>query len=275
MVAIVYMVAGLSSRFQGRIKQFARITDNETLIEYSLKQALSAGFNKIIFIVGEKTKLPFKEKFGSSYKNIPVFYALQQYNQKERDRPWGTVDALCSALHLLKEPFIVCNGDDIYGENSFKFLFNHLIKEKLKNKYEKNKENATLGYKLEKVLPETGKVNRGIFKIENSYITGIEEIFNVDKINLAEKNLILGDMCSMNIFALFPETINKLDEILKQFKEKYKNDRKIECLLPVKLSNLIKNKEIVMKIYPTDDRWYGITNPEDEIIVREKLKENL
>ncbi len=86
-IAIVYMVAGMSSRFGGKIKQFARVTDKETLIEYSLNQAINAGFNKIIFIVGKLTNLPFREKFGNSYKGIPIRYAEQDFDSACRDRP--------------------------------------------------------------------------------------------------------------------------------------------------------------------------------------------
>ena len=265
MVSLVYMVAGVSSRFQGRIKSFAQITENETLIEYSLNQALKNSFNKIIFIVGEITEQPFKEKFGNSYKGVPVYYSLQYFDPEKRDRPWGTVDALCSALHLINEPFVVCNGDDIYGENSFKVLFEHLSDRK-------NKEDASIGYKLKNVLPEKGRVNRGIFKIKNKYVNRIEEVFNIEKNHLSKKNLTLENLCSMNIFALFPETVHKLNHILNYFKEKNKNDRKVECLLPVEISNLIKSGKINMKIYPTDDWWLGITNPEDEIVVREQLR---
>lgn len=258
------MVAGLSSRFEGKIKQFTQVGPNqETLIEYSLNQALPAGFDKIIFIVGEKTQQPFKEKFGNSYKGISVFYALQNYNKEKRDKPWGTADAICSALDLIKEPCIVCNGDDIYGKESFKILYNHL---------QKSQEDVTLGYVLKDVLPDLGSVNRGIFKTENHYVTNIQEVFGISRLNLNERNLTLENMCSMNIFGLHQETVEKLKNILKSFKDKNKGDRTVECLLPVEISNLIQYNQIKMKIYPTSDKWLGITNPEDEIIVREELK---
>jgi dTDP-glucose pyrophosphorylase len=138
--AIVYLVAGLSSRFGGKVKQFAQIgTNNETLIELSMNQALKAGFNKIIFVVGEKTEQLFKNKFGPSYKQIPVQYAKQEFNPEERDKPWGTCDALLSAKQLINEPFVVCNGDDLYGENTFKILVEWM---------EKNNSPATIGYPL-------------------------------------------------------------------------------------------------------------------------------
>ncbi len=269
-LALVYMVAGLSNRFGGKIKQFAIVgKKGETLIEYSLKQALPAGFTKIIFIVSEKTQLPFKEIFGNNYQGIPVQYALQLFNQQERDKPWGTVDALCAASHLIKEPFVVCNGDDLYGEQAFEILATHL-----KNHAEKNaQENATLGYILKQVFPEHGKVNRGIFTVENNYVIDLKEVFDIEKNNLEEKNVDENSLASMNIFALLSETIHKLKLLLEGFKMRNKNNRTIECLLPEQLSALIKNKEITMRIYPTTAQWFGITNPGDEEKIRKALAE--
>lgn len=99
--SVVYMVAGLSSRFGGKIKQFAKVGPNgETLIEYSLNQAIESGFKKIIFIVSKKTENFFREKFQFSYRGIPIYYAIQNFNDLERDKPWGTADALCSEKNL-------------------------------------------------------------------------------------------------------------------------------------------------------------------------------
>ncbi len=266
-IALVYMVAGLSSRFGGKIKQFARVgKNNETLIEYSLNQALPAGFTKIIFIVGNKTEAPFREMFRNEYKGIPVYYALQKFNPELRDKPWGTTDALCSAKPSLDCPFVVCNGDDIYGENTFKILINHL----------KNFEtNATVGYKLKNVLPEQGKVNRAIFETDSeNNLTKLKEILGIEKPNLEEKNLNSEDLCSMNIFALRPELVPLLKRILEEFKEKNKFNRRAECLLPENIGNLIQQKKIKMKLYTATDAWHGITNPEDEIKVKQELEKN-
>ena len=153
-IAIVYMVAGISSRFGGRIKQFAKVgPSEETLIEYSLNQALKAGFAKIIFVVGNMTEKPFKERFGDNYRGIPVYYALQKFDPKKRSRPWGTSDALCSIKEIIDCPFVVCNGDDIYGKNTFKTLFNHL---------KESNEEATVGFRLNEAIPEKGAVKRAI-----------------------------------------------------------------------------------------------------------------
>jgi len=263
-IAIVYMVAGLSSRFGGKIKQFAKIgPNNETLIEYSLNQALDAGFSRIVFIVGNMTEKPFKEKFKDSYKGIPINYALQSYDPKIRDKPWGTSDALCSTIGILKIPFVICNGDDIYGKDTFKILVNHL---------KKNKEEATIGYKLCEVIPEKGTTNRGIFQTENNCVKSLKEVLGIEKCNLNATNTCDNDLCSMNIFALHPKTIKLINIYLQQFKKEHNGDRKSEALLPEMLSRLICEDKIKMKIYPTQDKWLGITNPEDEESVRELIK---
>ncbi len=263
--AIVYMVAGMSSRFGGKIKQFAQIgPDGETLMEYSMDQAIKAGFNKIVFIVGEMTEKPFKEKFTNSYKGIPIEYAKQEFDHTTRDKPWGTLDALASAKGIVRSPFVVCNGDDIYGKNAFKVLFQHL---------QKHTTAATVSYNLADVLPEKGKTNRGLFKIKDGRVVDIVEVFNIDNENLAATNSKLDDPISMNIFALHAEDLEKIERIVHNFKDTHRGDRKIECLLPEELGNLIKQDKLVMVIHPANDLWFGVTNPDDEAVVRKKLAE--
>ena len=260
------MVAGMSSRFGGRIKQFAKVTEDKTLIEYSLDQALKSGFSKIIFIVGNLTEEPFKKKFGDSYNGIPVFYALQKFNPEVRDKPWGTTDAVCSIKEIIDCPFVICNGDDIYGENTFRIAF-----ECLKNK----NECSTIGYQLLEVLPETGTVNRGIFESDNGYATKITETFNISKLNFKELGLNENSLCSQNIFSMHPEIVKLLNAELIKFKEKNAKDRKIECLLPAELSKLINQGDISMRLHATPDKWIGITNPEDEEVVRNLIRNSI
>jgi NDP-sugar pyrophosphorylase family protein len=266
-IALVYMVAGLSSRFGGKAKQFTQVGKNgETLIEYSLNQALPAGFTKIIFIVGEKTEDLFMEKFKEEYKGIPVYYTFQDFNPEIRDKPWGTTDALCTIKEIIDCPFVVCNGDDLYGENSFKTIVNHMKNPKNEGTH------ATVGYKLGTVIPEKGTVNRGIFTInENGYVKEIVETFNIEKNRLLELNLTEDSPCSMNLFGFFPEILTELEIILKKFKEEHAGDKKLECLLPKEISELIKQGKLKMGIYPTEDKWYGLTNPEDEEKLRLEL----
>jgi NDP-sugar pyrophosphorylase family protein len=271
--SIVYMVAGLSSRFGGKIKQFAKVgPKNETLIEVSIDQAIGAGASKIIFIVGENTEKPFMEKFGrngAKYKGIPVSYARQTFDSADRDKPWGTVDALVCAKGLIDGPFIVCNGDDIYGEKAFEAAFDYLKSNKLGDKC------VAVGYELGKVLPPEGKTNRGIFKTDHdNFITNITEVFDIEKKKLSEKGLREETLCSMTLFGLQGEVVWLLADKLAHFKSERAGDRKAECLLPVELSNLIKEKKIEMKLIKTDSPWFGVTNPKDEEIVRKQLIES-
>jgi len=264
-IALVYLVAGISSRFGGKVKQLAKVgPNNESLIEYSINQALPTGFTKIIFIVGERTEKPFKELFGDNYKGIPVQYCLQTYDTKIRDKPWGTLDSLLSAKSLINSAFVVCSGDDLYGKKAFKKIVEHL-----KN----NKNNVTIGYKLKNVLSDKGTVNRGVFQVDsNDYVTLIKETFNIDKSNFHEKELTEESLCSMLFFGLQPEVMDLLKEKLDNFKQTHQGDRTTETILPEEIGNLIQEGKITMKCYSTEEKWIGITNPEDEFIVREKLK---
>ena len=265
-ISLVYMVAGMSSRFGWKIKQFSKVwPDNTTLIEYSLKQALPAGFSKIIFIVGKMTELPFKEMFWNDYKWIPVEYALQKFDETRRDRPRWTVDALCSAKNNIDWSFVVCNGDDIYGSESFKILYNHL---------EKSEYSATLWYILGNVIPDEWSTNRGIFKVDlDNNVTDIKEIIWIEKNKLTEIWLKTEDLCSMNIFWLSKSALEWLYTILNTFKTNNMWDRRIECYLPVEISNLIKEEWLKMKLYPTPDTRFWVTNPEDEEIVKKQIEE--
>jgi len=264
-LAIVYLLGGLSSRFGGKAKALTQIgQNNETLIEYSMNQAIPAGFTKIIFVVSKKTYPLFREKFQDTYKGLPIIYTLQEFDETKRERPWGTADALTSAIKYLTCPFVICNGDDIYGKESFKILTDHLK--------EKNTD-VTIGYKLGKVLAENGSVNRGIFQIEGNKVLNIKETLGIIKKNLKELNLTEENLCSMNLFGLHPATATMIEEKVENFKQLNKNDSKIECYLPTELNSLIKEKKIIMELYPTINQWFGLTHPEDELIVKNKLKE--
>jgi NDP-sugar pyrophosphorylase family protein len=263
-IALVYMVAGLSSRFKGNIKSFAKVTEKETFIEYSLEQAIPAGFTKIIFVVGKHTEQAFREKFGNNYKGIPVFYALQEFNPKERDKPWGTCDAVCSVINLIEEPFVVCNGDDLYGEKNFETLVNHL---------NKNESDVTIAINLLEMLPEDGRtVCRGIYKLDkNNYVSDGEESTNISRENFLERGFKKDSPVNMNFFGLHPKTLRFLKEKLEIFKKQNSKDRKKECYLHVQLAKLCKYNKIKMKLYPFKGKWFGITNPGDELEIQKKL----
>jgi len=265
-LAIVYMVAGMSSRFGGKIKQFAKVgPQGETLIGHSLNQALLAGFTKIVFIVGEKTEIPFKEMFGDEYNGVPVHYVFQSFDPLKRDRPWGTTDALCTIKGTVDCDFVICNGDDIYGVDAFKLLTDHL---------RENATSATIGYKVKNALSETGGVNRGKFEVNpDQTVSSIREVFDIQKSNLKEKELTEESLCSMNIWAFKSKVIDLLSDNLNQFKVEHDSERDAECLLPDEIGSLIKAKKMMVSIYPTDDECIGVTSPDDEARVREKISQ--
>ena len=122
-------------------------------------------------------------------------------------------------------------------------------------------------------MPEKGKTNRGLFKIKDGRVVDIVEVFNIDNENLAATNSKLDDPISMNIFALHAEDLEKIERIVHNFKDTHRGDRKIECLLPEELGNLIKQDKLVMVIHPANHLWFGVTNPDDEAVVRKKLAE--
>src|SRR3989338_1037122 len=264
-IALVYMVAGISKRFGDRIKAFACIGPyGETLIEYSLNQALPAGFSKIIFIVNENNRGEFRDFFGTIYHNVPVFYAVQTFDRKTRDKPWGTADALCTSIPYIDCPFIVCNGDDLYGTKAFASLVNHIHSNKIN-------EGATIGYRLDSVLSKTGSVNRGIFTITNGFVTCLNEVLNITKENFGQRGLHVDDLCSMNIYAFFPEILQALQERVTSFKKKFVKHRESECYIPKELSALIAEGKTSLRLFPAHEQWMGITYPEDEIKIHNLL----
>jgi len=263
-IAVCFLCAGVSSRFNGKIKQFTVVGQKgETLMEVSLNQALKAGFSKIVFIVGNKTEIPFREKFGNSYLGIPVLYAVQKFDEKERDKPWGTAEATASMFGIVDCPFVLMNGDDIYGEKTFKILAEHL---------KTSNDEAIPGYHLLNVLPETGTGNRGLIEVENGYLKNITEILGVSRENFREKGLKENSLISLNAFALHPAVLEMFKERITAFKEKNKGDRKIECYLPNEIGELARLGKIKVRCLETPDKWLGVTSPGDEIKVREILK---
>lgn len=265
-VALVYMVAGMSSRFGGKLKWLEKVgPEGESLIGYSMKQAIPAGFSKIVLIVGKQTIEPFKEAFGDSYMGVPILYALQEYDVETRDKPWGTVDAVCSAKKFLNCPFVVCNGDDLYGSKGFSVLVNHLKSES---------ECASIGHQLKNVLGDTPN-NRGVMTLSDAnYVTSINENYGLT-LDILESRNLTGEMyCSMTLFGLHPEALDLLAQTLEEFKREHEGDRKIECLLPNHLSKLLESGKIKIKLYPAEEKHIGLTAPGDEVRIKQFLSDN-
>ena len=255
MVALVYLVAGISSRFGGAIKQFAAVRDDgKTLIEHSIQQAMKADFDRIVFIVGNLTEESFRKKFGTSYMGVPVFYALQRYEGKIRDRPWGTADALVTIKEHIDGPFVICNGDDIYGPDAFRTLVEHL---------KTSKESATVGYRLKETLSGSGTVNRGILTVQDGhYVQQIKETLDIDEKTASSESQ--DRLCSVNLFGFHQSFIALLEAAVTEFKRTTPvTDRTRECYLPEEVSKLISAGAVRVRLYEATERWQGITYQSD------------
>ena len=264
MVTAVYLAAGVSSRFGGRIKALVKIgKNNESLLEISMNQAKEAGFEKFVLIVSDKTFEPIKKEFGASFNGIPINYCFQK-TPSYRIKPLGTADAVLAAKDLVEGAFIILNSDDLYGKNAIK-----KVAEYMKN----NKDAYCIpGYLLKNVLPDAGTVNRGIIKQKKGdWLSGIKETFKISKQDIPSR-FKGNELISMNFFAMQEDFMDFNEKFVDDFIKKYPNDPDKECLLPDSISEFLKKTKKKMKVIPVEDVWLGLTNPEDEELVREKIR---
>ena len=210
-------------------------------------------FTRLVFITNPKTQHYLINIFGFKYIGIPVEYHKQKYDT-HRNRPWGTTDAVCTLHGVINEACIIVNGDDLYGVESFKKGFDLL-----------NHSNNDIigGSRLIDTLPTKGYVNRGIIQLEGDYVSSMKECMKISKENNPELH---HAWANVNFIGVHPSTITKLRKILDAFKEKHKDDKDIECLLPDCLSELLT--DIKIKFFFITERVVGLTNPDDESIVR-------
>lgn len=268
LLGIVYLCAGLSTRFGGISKPLQRIKGKKTLIEFSMDQALRAGFKRIWIIVNPFNENEFKEVLGGSYKGAPITYFKQSYSPHEREKPWGQVDALCLLIRDIDCPFVVCNGDDLYGVENLKLLYNHLIC----SAENQERQIATISYPLNKVLSKKGKVNRGVIMDDDGHIEGIDEVKKISLANLKKKGLTKESPVSMGIFALYPEDIKEMYGDLINFKRKHKGNKTIEYPFGTCFTKLITEGRISIATYPSKSEWIGLTYKEDIEDVKKFLR---
>ncbi len=265
MVALVYMVGGMSSRFGG-VKQLCIVgPNNETLLEISIKQALKQAFTKIIFITNKKTEHLFKNLIKDEYCNTPVQYITQYYDITKRIRPWGTTDAICCLLGNVNEPFILVNSDDIYGEDAFKQGYNYL----------RTTSNNMIGVSyLKNTISGKELINRGIVEIQENTdnVTSLKETLDI---NVETNPEYLEKMCNVNFLCLQPFVLKELNKILIKFKEQNVDNNKIEALLPDHLNYLIKHKYIDLGYFVINDNIISLTYPSDVDKVKDFIKKNM
>ncbi|MDD4381884.1 MAG: NTP transferase domain-containing protein [Candidatus Dojkabacteria bacterium] len=285
-ITLFVLAAGMGSRYGG-IKQMVGFGPNgETIMDYSLYDAVRCGFDKVVFVIRPDMEKDFKEMFVEKYKGkIDIQYTFQTVDMlpdwyklnPERVKPWGTGHALLCSKDLLDGAFALINGDDFYGRESFEIVAKFL-REKCD---EKNF--CFPAYKLKNVLSEAGGVKRGICKMNGKYLEDIQETFEVIKngdgsitgetVEGDPVVLTSDDLVSMNMFGLHSSMFEKMGKMFDAFLKNNKDPLKGEFLLPVVLGMLIKGNGIKIEGLETNAQWFGVTYQEDGPEVKAKLKE--
>ena len=282
--ALVIMAAGIGSRFGKGIKQLAPVGPNgEIIMEYSIYDALEAGFNKVVFIIRKDLEEEFRSVIGNKIEQITeVEYAFQSLEDlpdgfekpADRTKPWGTGQAVLAAKNVLSEPFMVINADDYYGKEEYVKVHDYLVQEQ--------PEDGLLhicmaGFRLGNTLSDNGSVTRGVCHIENGALVGVTETHDIYKTeNGAEsrnadgtaEELDVNSLVSMNMWGLTPAFMDVLEKGFVEFLQNLDAaDIKKEYLLPEMIDRLIKEGKAKVDVLDTKDTWSGVTYQEDKEVV--------
>lgn len=280
------MAAGIGSRFGTGIKQLEPVDDsNHIIMDYSIHDAIEAGFNHIVFIIRKDIEEEFKEVIGNRIAKIcekydvTVDYAFQDINDipgtlpEGRTKPWGTGQTVLAAKNILDTPFIVINADDYYGKEGFKAVHEYLVN---------GGKSCMAGFVLKNTLSGNGGVTRGICKMDTeNNLTEVVETVNIVKTeNGAEADGVsidIDSLVSMNMWGLTPDFLDVLEEGFKEFfeKEVVKNPLKAEYLIPTFIGELLEQGKISVKVLRSNDTWYGMTYKEDVVSVKDSFREML
>ena len=280
------MAAGIGSRFGGGIKQLEPVDSNGHIImDYSIHDAMEAGFNHVVFIIRKDIEKEFKEVIGDRIETVcknygvTVDYAFQDIHDipgelpEGRTKPWGTGQAVLAAKKVLKTPFVVINADDYYGKEGFEAVHEYLVN---------GGQSCMAGFVLKNTLSDNGGVTRGICKMDGeNNLTEVVETKNIVKtVSGAEANGIridIDSLVSMNMWGVTPDFLETLEMGFQEFFEKEvpENPLKCEYLIPSFIGELLEQGKIAVKVLRTNDTWYGMTYKEDVVAVKESFKEML
>ena len=283
--ALVILAAGIGSRFGGGIKQLAAMGPNgELIIDYSIHDALEAGFNKVVFIIRKDLEKDFRHLIGDRIEKMTeVAYVFQELDDlpegftlpEGRTKPWGTGQALLCAADAVSEPFAVINADDYYGKEGYRLLHDYLTTTKPQAGFETM---AMAGFILGNTLSDNGGVTRGLCRLdENGYLIGIDETKNIvktaDGAGVQEENGIrpvdVTGLVSMNMWGFFPSFFDVLKKGFPEFLANVEEgDLKAEYLLPIIVDDILRNRAGSVSVLPSGDRWFGVTYQEDKEAVQ-------
>jgi NDP-sugar pyrophosphorylase family protein len=276
---LVILAAGIGSRYGGGVKQLESVGPNgEIIIDYSIHDAIAAGFDKIIFIIRKAIEADFREVIGDRIERIckplgvEIGYAFQSLTEvpipvpEGRTKPWGTGQAVLACDGMLTEPFAVINADDYYGKDGFEKAAAFL----------KTGKYGLVGYILKNTLSDNGGVTRGICNVNDGKLVGIDETHDIVKTEKGAasegRDLPLDALVSMNFWCLPERFVDVLKTGFPKFLSSMKNPLKDEYLLPVIVDGLLQQGQEV-SVLPTDADWFGVTYKEDKASVVESFKE--
>jgi len=283
---LLIMAAGIGSRFGGGIKQLEPVdSKGHIIMDYSVHDAIEAGFNHVVFIIRKDIEEDFKAIIGDRIEkvcqenHVNVEYVFQDINDipgelpKGRTKPWGTGQAVLAAKEVIDSPFIVINADDYYGKEGFKAVHEYLVN---------GGKSCMAGFVLKNTLSDNGGVTRGICKMDaQNNLTEVVETKNIIKTSDgAEADGVKIDtesLVSMNMWGLTPAFLETLEEGFKVFfkEEVPENPMKAEYLIPIFIGQLLDQGKMSVKVLKSDDTWYGMTYKEDVAAVKESFSEML
>ncbi|MDR1055175.1 MAG: nucleotidyltransferase [Prevotellaceae bacterium] len=281
------LAAGLGSRYGG-LKQMDGVgPSGETIMEYSVYDAIRAGFGKVVFVIRHSFEREFKEFVDQRFdKAIPVERVFQELNylpegyqpHKDREKPWGTNHAVLMGKEAIHEPFCVINADDFYGKESFE-----VISKFLQSLNGKKNQYGMVGYRVGNTLSDSGSVARGVCSTDaDNYLATVVERTHIERIDgkiqykdddgswheLAENTPV-----SMNMWAFTPDYFDYSEKAFKQFLDERGNELKSEFFIPLLVNILIESKTATVKVLDTTSRWFGITYKEDRRMVIAKIND--
>ena len=273
------MAAGMGSRYGG-LKQLDKVGPNgETIIDYSIHDAVKAGFTKLIFIIRRDFEDQFKLQITNKYLGkFAVEIAFQDIDDlpngfscpSGREKPWGTGQAILSARNLINEPFVVINGDDYYGQESFKVIADYYNNG--------GAQFSMVAFRLDKTLSDFGPVTRGVCNVENDKLVTVVETESLEKKGnyiSTNRDITLdgSEPVSMNMWGFTPSLFNYLHEDFVNFLNDEGGELKSEFLIPTVINNLVQNNQEEVYVLRSNASWFGVTYKEDKPFVINKIQE--
>lgn len=281
---LVILAAGMASRY-GSMKQIQGFgPGGETIMDYSIYDAIRAGFTKVVFIIrrefAEDFKQIFEPKLAGKVTIEYVFQDMESFTEgnpipADRKKPWGTAHAVLCAMYVVKEPFAVINADDFYGRNAFENAYDFLKNDCTETNY------SIIGYDLLKTLSDYGTVNRGVCTLDNvGNLVSITERINIAKKDgkivcddgLEPRELPMDTRVSMNFWCFHPSFFTYTQKIFREFLQDHGHELKSEFFIPIVADQFIKEGGRV-EVVPTTSSWFGVTYKEDAPFVEKSLNE--